>query len=100
MGVELHFGEDLRVQPHFLAVQQGHLRADHPLFLQALDTPPAGRLRQAHAFGHLCAGQRSVFLQYLEDAAVVGIQLAVHDQFPKLFSANQTIYRHPERDES
>ncbi|MOA09998.1 hypothetical protein D3C78_1298660 [compost metagenome] len=33
VGVELHLGEDLRVQADLLAIQQGHLLANHPFFL-------------------------------------------------------------------
>ena len=81
MGVQFHFGENLRVQADLLAVQQGHLPTNHPLFLQPLNAPPARRLRQPDALGDLCTGQRSVLLQQFEDATVVGVQLAVHCLF-------------------
>ncbi|MCY1440807.1 hypothetical protein D9M71_570960 [compost metagenome] len=78
VGVELHLGKDLRVQANLLAVQQGHLLADHPFFLQPLDAPPARRLRQADAFGDLGGGQRGFLLQQGEDSLIVGIQLGTH----------------------
>ncbi|CNK62792.1 Uncharacterised protein [Mycobacterium tuberculosis] len=78
MGVEFDLGENLRVQANFLAVQQGDLASNHPLLLEPLNPPPAWRLRQAHLFGDLCTGQRGVFLQKGQDAAVVGVQLAMH----------------------
>ncbi|PAV74072.1 hypothetical protein WR25_11428 [Diploscapter pachys] len=49
MGVELHFGEDLRVQPYLLAVQQRHLAANHPLLSQALNAPPASAILANHS---------------------------------------------------
>jgi len=78
VGVEFHLGENLRVEADLLAVQQGHLTANHALFLEPLDPSPARRLRQADLFGDLRAGERGVFLQQGQDTAVVGVQLAVH----------------------
>ncbi|MNO89927.1 hypothetical protein D3C76_814250 [compost metagenome] len=78
VGVELHLGKDLRVQANLLAVQQGHLLADHPFFLQPLDAPPARRLRQADAFGDLGGGKRRLFLQQGENPLVMGIQCDRH----------------------
>lgn len=78
MGVELYLGEDLRVKANLLAVEQGHLATNDPLFLQPLYAPPTWRLRQANTLGDLRTGQRSIFLQQLQDAAVVGVELALH----------------------
>ena len=78
MGVEFDLGENLRVEPDFLAVQQGDLAADHALLLEPLNTPPAWRLRQADLLGNLCTGERGILLQQGQDAAVVGVQLIVH----------------------
>ncbi|MCY1186363.1 hypothetical protein D9M68_744640 [compost metagenome] len=78
VGVELDLGEHLGVEADLAPVQQGHLAADHPLVLQPLDAPPAGRLRQPDPLGDLGGGQAGVLLQQLENAFVVGIQSDGH----------------------
>jgi hypothetical protein len=42
VGVEFDLGENLRVEANLLAIEQGHLAANHPLFLQTLNPSPAG----------------------------------------------------------
>jgi hypothetical protein len=41
VGVEFDLGEDLRIEADLLAIQQSHLAANHALFLETLNTPPA-----------------------------------------------------------
>ncbi len=41
VSVEFYLGEYLRVEANLLAIQQGHLRANHALLLEPLDAPPA-----------------------------------------------------------
>ncbi|MNH45386.1 hypothetical protein D3C79_1078100 [compost metagenome] len=62
MGVEFDLGENLRVEADLLAVEQGHLAANHSLLFQALNPSPAGRLGKTDALGNLRAGQRSILL--------------------------------------
>ncbi|KEA10412.1 hypothetical protein BH78_16460 [Pseudomonas aeruginosa C1913C] len=78
MGVELDLGEYLGIQADLLAVEQGHLLADHPLLLQALDAPPAGRLGKSDALGDLGGGKRGFLLQQRKNTLIVDIQWNGH----------------------
>ncbi|MNN07749.1 hypothetical protein D3C81_1205800 [compost metagenome] len=79
MSVEFYFGEDLRVQADFLAVEQSHLSPNDPLLFHPLNPSPARGLRQADLFGDLRTGQRSVLLQQREYLAVITVQLDLHE---------------------
>ncbi|MCY1454996.1 hypothetical protein D9M71_720990 [compost metagenome] len=68
-------------QAELAAVEQRHLALDQPLLLQAMDAPPARRLRQLDLLGDLRRRQVGVVLQQAENPPVEGAQRGLHDFF-------------------
>src|SRR6185437_3885307 len=67
-GLQSH--EYGRADVELAGVQQRDDSLDHALILQALNAAPAGRLRQADAFSDVGCGERTVFLQLLQDSSI------------------------------
>lgn len=86
MRGEPHLGENLRVEAQPPAIEKTDLSANHPAFLQPLDTPPAGRLRKADSLGDFTDRAARIGLELCQDPPVRDIDFRhiffFHAHFP------------------
>jgi hypothetical protein len=75
---QLDVDEHRHVQPELLGVEEGDLALDQPVFLHAVDAPPARRLRQLDLLGDLRRGEVGVVLQQQQNLAVDAAQRGLH----------------------